>query len=92
MNDVEQSILDHIRGVAAASNVNVERDTGLLETGLLDSINLVGLIQFLEERFSIRIPDSDIGADLFQSPATLVSYVEKRLGVSATAAKTAVTA
>jgi|KBSMisStaDraftv2_1062788.scaffolds.fasta_scaffold576217_2 D-alanine--poly(phosphoribitol) ligase subunit 2 len=92
MNDVEQSILDHIRGVAAASNVNVERDTGLLETGLLDSINLVGLIQFLEERFAIRIPDSDIGADLFQSPATLVSYVEKRLGVSATPAKTAVTA
>jgi len=91
MNDVEQSILDHIRGVAAASNVNVERDTGLLETGLLDSINLVGLIQFLEERFSIRIPDSDIGADLFQSPATLVSYVERRLGVS-TPAKTAVTA
>ena len=91
MNDVEQSILDHIRGVAAASNVNVERDTGLLETGLLDSINLVGLIQFLEERFSIRIPDSDIGADLFQSPATLVSYVERRLGVS-TSAKTAVTA
>ena len=92
MNDVEQSILDHIRGVAAASNVNVDRDTGLLETGLLDSINLVGLIQFLEERFSIRIPDSDIGADLFQSPATLVSYVEKRLGVSAAPAKTAVSA
>ena len=92
MNDIEQSILDHIRGVAAASNVNVERDTGLLETGLLDSINLVGLIQFLEERFSIRIPDNDIGADLFQSPATLVSYVEKRLGVAAVPARSAVTA
>lgn len=90
MNDIEQSILDHIRGVAAASNVNVDRNTGLLETGLLDSINLVGLIQFLEERFSIRIPDSDIGADLFQSPATLVSYVETRLGV--TPARAAVTA
>ena len=92
MNDVEQSILDHIRGVAAASNVNVDRDTGLLETGLLDSINLVGLIQFLEERFSIHIPDSDIGADLFESPATLVSYVEKRLGASAAPAKNRVTA
>lgn len=90
MNDIEQSILDHIRGVAAASNVNVDRNTGLLETGLLDSINLVGLIQFLEERFAIRIPDSDIGADLFQSPATLVSYVEQRLGM--TPARAAVTA
>jgi len=84
MNDVEQSILNHIRDVAAASQVKVDRETGLLETGLLDSINLVGLIQFLEEHFAIRIPDSDIGADLFTSPATLIAYVEKRLGRSAT--------
>ena len=82
MNDVEQSILEHIRGVASASQVTIDRDTGLLETGLLDSINLVGLIQFLEERFAIRIPDSDIGADLFESPSTLIAYVEHRLGHS----------
>lgn len=85
MNDVEQSILNHIRDVAAASQVQVDRETGLLETGLLNSINLVGLIQFLEEHFKIRIPDSDIGADLFTSPATLIAYVEQRLGRSATA-------
>ncbi len=83
MTDIEQSILEHIRGVAAGSAVSVTRETGLLETGLLDSINLVGLIQFLEERFSIRIPDNDIGADLFTSPATLIAYVESRLGVAA---------
>jgi D-alanine--poly(phosphoribitol) ligase subunit 2 len=86
MNDVEQSILEHIRGVAAASEVKIDRDTGLLETGLLDSINLVGLIQFLEERFGIRIPDSDIGSDLFSSPASLISYVETRIGSRAATA------
>lgn len=93
MNQIEQSILNHIGEVASASNVTVTRDTGLLETGLLDSINLVGLIQFLEEHFSIKIPDSDIGADLFTSPATLISYVERRLGVTpATAQKASVRA
>jgi acyl carrier protein len=83
MNDIEQSIMKHIGDVAVASQVTITRDTGLLETGLLDSINLVGLIQFLEERFAIRIPDSDIGADLFASPAALISYVERRLGAAA---------
>ena len=86
MNDVEQSILEHIRGVAAASNVKIDRDTGLLETGLLDSINLVGLIQFLEERFGIRVPDSDIGSDLFASPASLIAYVETRIGAKSAVA------
>jgi len=92
MNDIEQSILNHIRDVATASQVQVDRETGLLETGLLDSINLVGLIQFLEERFAIRIPDSDIGADLFTSPATLIAYVEGRLGVAAQSQGAPVTA
>lgn len=80
MNDVEQSIMNHIREVAAGSDIKVTRETQLLETGMLDSISLVGLIQFLEEHFAIKIPDDDIGADLFTSPASLIAYIEKRLG------------
>lgn len=80
MDEIERSIMQHIQDVAAGSQVSVTRETGLLETGLLDSINLVGLIQFLEERFAIRIPDSDIGAELFTSPASVIAYVEQRVG------------
>ena len=83
MSQVEQAIMSHIRDVAAGSNVAVTRDIGLLDTGLLDSINLVGLIQFMEEHFAIKIPDSDIGAELFATPATLIAYVEGRLGITA---------
>ncbi len=82
MSDVQEAILSHIRGVAAGSDVVVTAETGLLETGLLDSINLVGLLQFLEERFSVSVPDSDIGAELFTSPASLAAYVERRLGIT----------
>jgi acyl carrier protein len=83
MNDIEQSIMNHIREVAAGSSVTVTRDTGLLDTGLLDSINLVGLIQFLEEKFALKIADSDMGPELFESPASLIAYVERRLGIKA---------
>ncbi len=82
MDAVEQSIMAHISQVAAGSPVTVTKETGLLDSGLLDSINLVGLIQFIEEKFSIRIPDSDIGAELFESPATLIDYVQRRLSAS----------
>lgn len=79
MSRYEQPILDFIMGVVAESGGgSVARDTPLLETGMLDSINLVRLIQFLEESFSIQIPDSDFGPELFESPAALAAYVEKR--------------
>jgi acyl carrier protein len=91
MNQVEQSIMDHISLAAAGSSVTVTRETALLDSGLLDSINLVSLIQFMEEHFAIKIPDSDIDADLFTSPATLIAYVERRLGITTVASPQAMT-
>ena len=52
MSDIERPILEYISGGGAeAGGPAVTRDTPLLESGVLDSINLVRLVQFLEERF-----------------------------------------
>ncbi|MEU7768632.1 acyl carrier protein [Nocardia sp. NPDC049190] len=64
--------------VAETGGAPVDRETPLLETGVLDSINLVKLVHFLEERFEISIPDTDIREDLFESPRTLATYVSQR--------------
>ncbi len=78
MNRYEEPIVEFISGVVAeAGGGIVARDTPLLETGILDSINLVRLIQFLEERFGIDIPDGDFGPELFESPASLAAYVDR---------------
>lgn len=80
MSDVEQPILDYIAGVVAETGgAPVSRDTQLLEAGVLDSINLVRLVQFLEERFAIRIPDGDLGPELFESPASVSAYVASKV-------------
>ena len=79
MSDVEQPIMEYISVVVAESGGGpVTRDTPLLDAGVLDSINLVRLVQFIEERFGISIPDGDMGAELFESPATVSAYVARR--------------
>jgi acyl carrier protein len=78
MNDIEKPIIDYISAMAAeAGGAPVDRETSLLERGLLDSISLVKLVYFLEERFSVSIPDTEIRADLFESPAHLAAYVSR---------------
>lgn len=80
MNDVEQPIMDYISGVVAETGGGpVAADTQLLEAGVLDSINLVRLVQFIEEHFKISIPDADMGAELFESPASVSAYVARRV-------------
>ena len=78
-------IVTYLQGVVAESgtSLTVAADTPLLESGLLDSINLVRLFQFQEEHLAIRIPDTDLGAELFATPATISAYVEARLAQSA---------
>ena len=80
MSSIEQLILDYISGVVAeAGGPAVTRDTLLLEAGVLDSINLVRLVQFIEERFGLAIPDADLGPDLFETPGAVAAYIERHL-------------
>ena len=83
MNEIEQNNFGAHPGRGGHPQISITRETGLLETGAARTRSTwLASIQFLEERFGIRIPDSDIGADLFTSPASLISYVEQRLGTT----------
>lgn len=81
MADVTQPILAYIaKAVADAGGTQeITPHTGLLETGVLDSIGLVGLIQFIEAEFAVEIPDADLSPELFETPATVAAYVAGRL-------------
>jgi acyl carrier protein len=79
MDDIEQPIIEYISTMVAETGQSpVDRDTPLLEAGLLDSIKLVRLVQFLEKEFEISIPETEIQAELFESPAKIAAYVSQR--------------
>ncbi len=53
-------------------------DTSLLETGILDSLSLLRLVVFLEERFGIGVGDTDLLPDNFASVNAICAYVRAR--------------
>jgi acyl carrier protein len=79
---VEETILAYLAKAVgeAGGTATVAAQTGLLETGILDSIGLVGLIQFIEARFGLQIPDADLTPELFETPASVAEYVARRVG------------
>lgn len=52
----------------------------LMDSGVIDSINLVRLVQFIEERFGVQIAEEDMDADLFDSVERLAHYIDSRKG------------
>ena len=53
-------------------------DTSLLESGILDSLSLLQLVVFLEERFGITVGDADLLPENFASVNTICSYLRAR--------------
>lgn len=58
---------------------SLERDESLTETGVLDSMGVLELIMFIEERFGITVPDEDTLPENLDSVGRIVNYIERRL-------------
>lgn len=54
-------------------------DESLTESGVLDSMGVLELITFIEERFGFSVPDEDTLPENLDSVSRLVAYVERRL-------------
>jgi acyl carrier protein len=53
-------------------------DEPLISSGLIDSFSLVDLAMFVEERFGVRLDDSELNASTFDSLAQLAGLIEQR--------------
>lgn len=64
--------------LAGSREVLDEREPLVGTGGLLDSLGLLRLIQYLEEEFQIRVGDGDVGEENFGSLALLAAYVHRK--------------
>ena len=59
------------------ASVSIEDETPLCD-GIIDSIALMDLVGFLEERFEIQIDDRDLVAENFRSLSAIEALVTRR--------------
>jgi acyl carrier protein len=52
----------------------------LLETGVLDSLSLLRLVVFVQERFGITVDDTDFVPENFDSVDAICAYLRSREG------------
>jgi acyl carrier protein len=58
-------------------NAKLDENEDLLSAGILDSLAILQLVAFVEDRFGTKIPDEDVVFENFQSVNALTSYLEK---------------
>lgn len=73
---VEKIFLDELR-------VEVpDRETDVIETGLVDSLTLVQLLSILEREFEMEMDLRELDLDDFRSVASIAGLLERRSGAA----------
>jgi acyl carrier protein len=60
-------------------------EDSLLENGIIDSMNVMELVAFLEETMGIQVEDHEIVPDNFDSVRCLAEYVQRKQTLPLTA-------
>ena len=77
-NEIKQYIVE-----SSMTNIeNLKDDTLIFDTGLLDSMGLLFLIEFLNENYQIEVSDEELNPKNFESISNIVSFVNEKLSVS----------
>lgn len=79
MTEIENQLAEYITTqVMKRPRYNLGREDALITSGLIDSFHLVDLALFIEETWGVRIDDSELNADTFDSLSQLASLIQQR--------------
>jgi acyl carrier protein len=57
-------------------------DASFLEEGIVDSLGVMELVLFIEEKFGVKVKDEELTPDNFDSVNKLANYIQRRLSGS----------
>jgi len=57
---------------------SIAPDEPLISSGLIDSFSLMDVALFVEDNYGVRIEDTELNADTFDSLTQLASLIESR--------------
>jgi len=60
------------------SHANVADSDSLIESGIVDSLGIMKLIGFLEDKIAIRISDDDLVPENFSTIDSITALVQKK--------------
>ena len=62
------------------SSKTLTDDDSFLEKGIIDSTGVLELVNFIEEKFNIKVEDEELVPDNLDSLEKLTSYIKRKTG------------
>jgi len=76
-NIIERYIVDEI--MMKAKDTKIEPDQSLLSSGVIDSLSILRLIAFIEDRFGITVDDDEVVPENFDTKNMIKSLILSKM-------------
>ena len=74
-NEIKKYIIE-----ASLTDTNkIKEDTLIFDTGLLDSMGLLFLIEFINENYQVEVDDEELNPKNFESINSIVAFIDSKL-------------
>lgn len=74
---VERFIVDEL--IVGDKSTKLDPEQSLITSGVIDSLALLRLITFIEEKFGVSVQDEDVVPENFETIKIIREYVEARM-------------
>lgn len=78
IENIKSEVKDYIKSASLAEIDDIKDTELIFENGLLDSMGLLFLIEFLDENFGVKVSDDELNPSNFESINTIVSFVSNK--------------
>lgn len=81
MDQIKQQLRAYIAEeiLFSRNGFNYEDDASFLETGIIDSMSIMEVVLFAQDRFSVTIEDKEIVPDNFDSIQKIAEFLERKI-------------
>ncbi len=92
MTSIEETIRAYIaKEILFSDRYGYSDDASFLDEGIVDSMNVLQIVMFIEKKFAIRVEDEEVIPNNFDSVAKLANYVRSKMSSPVVLVQTAVT-
>jgi acyl carrier protein len=80
MDNMKDELRQHILNefLPGEKPSNLRDDTALITTGILDSVAILRLVTFVEERYGIEVEAHEAGNDNFDSIDSIAAFIQNK--------------
>ena len=76
---IKEEVRNYLKEASLSSSDSIKDDTLIFDTGVLDSMGLLFLIEFLNEQYSITVEDEELLPNNFESVNNITAFVKNKL-------------